>query len=910
VPYANAASRSCGPLVDGKFLRVDRERFLVRGVSYGTFAPDSAGIQFPTVDRIASDFALMKRWHINTVRIYTPPPLALLDQATLNDVRVVVGLPWTQHVAFLDDRRLRREIRFQLVKQLQQCVGHPAPLLFALGNEIPTAVVRWHGHRAVERFLRELYDEAKSAVPDALFTYVNYPPTEYLDLPFFDVCAFNVYVHDDTKLAAYLARLQHIAGHKPLLIAEAGADSLREGEAGQARLTALQMRAAFREGACGAIAFAWTDEWWRGGAPVHDWSFGLVDAERRPKAALSAVARVFAAAPFDPSEQQSWPRASVVVCANNSGSTIDECLDSLEQLIYPDFEIIVVNDGSSDDTRERVSRRPRVRLIDVPRGGLSRARNAGLHAATGEIVAYCDSDARVDAQWLQFLVQPLVNSSVIGSGGPNIVPAEDPWMAQCVARAPGAPTHVLLTDRIAEHVPGCNMAFRRDALLEIGGFNPIYLRAADDVDVCWRLQAKCGSIGFAPAALVWHHHRSSIRAYWRQQVGYGEGEEWLRPYHPERFAGRRILWQGLVYSPLPFIRSLSGIRINDGVWGSASFPSVYRVKGNPFSYLPHSARWQAGSIGLLTLGTAVVAFDVAAGLALALAGFVALAVTIWKCIAYARASDIQSLPPIGRLPLFASRAVYRATIALLHFIQPLARLHGRLRGLRHWPQDAPPASSRPMQAVRDALRLLAGASIEERFWSESWIDRSALLERLVDRLRLSRVAARFDVDDGWWTDRDISIGIAPALSLDVRSLIEDHGGGKCLFRAGFHLHGAWILGVLLLASASVAVAAWVRTPDRFILTWVEGMAIGIALGGAAIAVRVAQSAVAISVALRAIANEYRMFDTKRVVRGGSSRESRRDATVGRQQQTAAVISHVRAMKVGESARQSAVQEPQ
>ena len=88
------------------------------------------------------------------------------------------------------------------------------------------------------------------------------------------------------------------------------------------------------------------------------------------------------------------------------------------------------------------------------------------------------------------------------------MPADDPWFAQCVARAPGAPTHVLLDDRIAEHVPGCNCAFRRDALLAIGGFNPVFRRAGDDVDVCWRIQAQgwksasrrrrsCG-IGIAP----------------------------------------------------------------------------------------------------------------------------------------------------------------------------------------------------------------------------------------------------------------------------------------------------------------------------------------------------------------------------------------------------------------------------
>ena len=171
-------------------------------------------------------------------------------------------------------------------------------------------------------------------------------------------------------------------------------------------------------------------------------------------------------------------------------------------------------------------------------------------------------------------------------------------MAQCIARAPGGPTHVLLDDRIAEHVPGCNMAFRRDALLAIGGFNPIYLRAGDDVDVCWRLQARGWKIGFASSALVWHHHRSSVKAYWRQQVGYGEGERWLMAHHPEKFLDGRMLWRGRIYSPLPFVRSLWGARINAGVWGTAAFPSVYRTDVHPFAFLPHSVRWQVLSFVL------------------------------------------------------------------------------------------------------------------------------------------------------------------------------------------------------------------------------------------------------------------------------------------------------------------------
>ena len=78
-----------------------------------------------------------------------------------------------------------------------------------------------------------------------------------------------------------------------------------------------------RSGAAGAIAFAWTDEWWRGGHPIEDWAFGLVDAARQPKAALYAVTQVFADAPFSREEQSRWPKVSVVVCAYNAAATME-----------------------------------------------------------------------------------------------------------------------------------------------------------------------------------------------------------------------------------------------------------------------------------------------------------------------------------------------------------------------------------------------------------------------------------------------------------------------------------------------------------------------------------------------------------------------------------------------------------
>ena len=815
---------------DGKFLRLGAERFRVKGVTYGTFAPDADGCQFPPLTRVAEDFRLMAQLGINTVRTYTAPRRDLLDEAARHGLRVMVGLPWSEHVAFLDDRDLKRRIRRELIERVRELGDHPAILALALGNEIPAGVVRWHGRVRVERFLRDLFEDAKAAAPASLLTYVNFPPTEFLDLSFFDICAFNVYLHREPELRAYLARLQHVAGYKPLLLAEAGADSIREGEDGQAAITAMHIRAAFEEGACGAIAFAWTDEWWRGGHPVEDWNFGLVDRQRRPKPAAAAVARAFDDAPFPLEQQRTWPRVSVVVCAYNAADTLEDNLTSLDRLTYPDYEVILVNDGSKDRTSEIGRSHPRVRVIDTPNHGLSAARNVGLAEATGEIVAYTDADTRVDRDWLTFLVQPFLQSDVVASGGPNVVPDDDPPIAQCIARAPGGPTHVLLDDRTAEHVPGCNMAFRREALLAIGGFNPIYLRAGDDVDACWRLQARGWKIGFAAAALVWHHHRSSIKAYWRQQVGYGEGETWLMAHHPEKFLDGHMLWHGRIYSPLPFVRSLWGTRINAGVWGTAAFPSVYRTDVHPFAFLPHSIRWQLISFVLTAIGAGVAAVgghQWASTLLLA-CGTIGIAVTIAKNLDYALRSEVDRLRGVdareggSRLRRALNRWWYRSILGYLHFIQPIARMRGRIRGVLSPPEVAlPPAQPQTSRGPRPslgevarALLLISGSVTEDRFWSETWTSADRVLAQVTDWLRRSRAVRTIEIDEGWSDDRDVSVPVGRWAWLDMRALVEDHGAGRSLLRVSTHLRPTTLgvvaavgfgAGLFVLAYSGVAL---------------------------------------------------------------------------------------------------------
>jgi beta-galactosidase/beta-glucuronidase len=142
---SSARSRtSTAVRVDGKFLEVGGVRFLVKGVAYGTFAPDSAGAQFPDTPRLTADFSAIAAAGFNTVRTYTVPSAAVLDAAAQAGLRVMVGMPWPQHMAFLDDPQLVRRIRRDAKATVCELAVHPALLMFAIGNEISPADVCSH----------------------------------------------------------------------------------------------------------------------------------------------------------------------------------------------------------------------------------------------------------------------------------------------------------------------------------------------------------------------------------------------------------------------------------------------------------------------------------------------------------------------------------------------------------------------------------------------------------------------------------------------------------------------------------------------------------------------------------------------------------------------------------------------
>ena len=663
----SAAAIEFGPLaVDGKYFTCAGRRILLRGCTYGPFPANALGEPFPDPDRVARDLKQMTELGVNAVRTYHVPPQSLLDRFREHGgLGLMIDVPWAKHLCFLDSETTRRGAREAVRAAAERGAKHACVWGYSIANEIPPDVIRWHGARRIQRFLRELADVARQTDSKGLVTYANYPPTEYLDLPFLDFAMFNVYLHDRETFRRYLFRLQNLVGEQPLVLGELGMDTIRHGEHAQADFLSGHIREAASVGLAGSFIFSWTDEWHTGGANINNWAFGVTTAAREPKRSYHALQKTFAQTPRD--LLVAPIHASVVVCTHNGARTIAECLRSLEKLNYPDYEVLVVDDGSTDDTPRIIAEFPFVRVVRQSNQGLSAARNAGLHAATGAVIAYTDDDCFVDPDSLTMLIAQLEHARledcmVAGVGGPNLAPEDGPTAA-AVAAAPGQPMHILESDQVAEHIPGCNMTFWREALEAINGFEPQYRAAGDDVDICWRLQAAGYWLTFAPSAFVWHHRRATPRAYLKQQAGYGKAEALLRFQHPDRFTDRgHGKWRGLLYGA-----GLQGLVIEQpiiyrGTFCTAPFQCIYRPGPAHWAMAPSTLEWHvlAGLIGL-------------AGFAWAPLAFVALAMwCISLVIAGLQAAQARLAPKHDSFKA-------RLTVAALCYLQPLVRSWARYR---------------------------------------------------------------------------------------------------------------------------------------------------------------------------------------------------------------------------------------
>ena len=361
------------------------------------------------------------------------------------------------------------------------------------------------------------------------------------------------------------------------------------------------------------------------------------------------------------------------------------------------------------------------------------------------------------------LIGTLLSGDYAGVGGPNVSPPAENWVQACVAAAPGGPSHVLLTDTVAEHIPGCNMAFYRWAFETIGGFDIEYRKAGDDVDFCWRLQQDGHVIAFSPTAIVWHHRRFTLRAFRKQQEGYGEAESMLRFKHLIFFGPTGTAkWRGQIYGSPRFSWFINRPIIYHGIFGEGFFQSIYPTPQSEIADYLSSIEWFALTLFLFGLG---------------------IFLPVLRIVPYLMLGGTL----VRRALLHAARAD-RAEVR--HRCGASARHVPRLRpATRSGDGSAISPGSQfkrtPRAVIRTHEKMPAGEAGHVAtcagavYWSEDGVERNALLRSIFDLLE--EEGWRYSADTGW-KEWDIQIYGNFFWSVILHTVTEYHGGPKCLTR--------------------------------------------------------------------------------------------------------------------------------
>lgn len=218
---------------------------------------------------------------------------------------------------------------------------------------------------------------------------------------------------------------------------------------------------------------------------------------------------------------------SVVVPTHNRERQLQRLLYSLERLetIRP-RDVVVVDDGSKDRTWERLlewTRREHAFAAKALRiresGGPGRARNHGITATSGRVIAFTDDDCIVHPKWLDGLLRPYEgDESVVGVGG-SVLPQDGDFYSRFYTFH-----HILEPPEGLDYLVTANCCYKREALDRVGGFEgDIPVPGGEDVGLSFKIRLLNGRLAFAPAAIVYHGYRRGLKDVYRTFRNYGRG---------------------------------------------------------------------------------------------------------------------------------------------------------------------------------------------------------------------------------------------------------------------------------------------------------------------------------------------------------------------------------------------------
>lgn len=231
------------------------------------------------------------------------------------------------------------------------------------------------------------------------------------------------------------------------------------------------------------------------------------------------------------------PSVTVVIPTRDRAGELRECLESVAFQDYPDdrLEVIVVDDGSKDDTLSLLSGYPCTVIPLEESRGQSYCRNIGASAAHGEVLAFLDSDCVATRSWLRELTLPFQWEEVAAVGGHVDGYFEDSPLDRYEKSfsSLNMGKHILIgkDDGSGLYAPTCNLLVRRSAYVENGGIRES-MRVGEDVDLCWRVRGKGGTLVYLPRGTVRHKHRSVLWQMLKRRAQYGTSEALLYGLHP------------------------------------------------------------------------------------------------------------------------------------------------------------------------------------------------------------------------------------------------------------------------------------------------------------------------------------------------------------------------------------------